>query len=67
MIIIKRIDSDTLRLKELTDLIGKKVKIQIEVINDESKTATVRKELGQYKLGKEMDDLNLRDFAYEEN
>ncbi len=67
MIIIKRIDSDTLRLKELADLIGKKVKIQIEVINDESKTATARKELGQYRLGKEMDDLNLRDFAYEEN
>jgi hypothetical protein len=66
MEIIRRIHSDTLNLKELRDFIGKRVKINIEVIDDETLSSVGPHQLGRYKLGKDIDDLNLRDFAYEE-
>ncbi len=65
MEIIRQINSETLVLRELKDLLGKKVKINIEIIGEEEPGKP--KPLGKYKLGKELDDINIRDFAYEEN
>ena len=69
MEIIRQIDSETLAIKQLKDFVGKKVKIIIEPFQE---TGQYRKKqklkpLGQYKLGKEMDEINIRNFAYEEN
>ena len=67
MEIIKQIDSETLILKDLKDLLGKKVKINIEVIDEAETVREKAKSLGQYKLGKELDDIDIRNFAYEED
>lgn len=67
MEIIKRIDSDVLIIKELKKFLGKKVKINIEVLNENQTGLDNPAELGRYRLGKELDKINLRDFAYEEN
>ena len=67
MEIIKQIDSETLILKDLKDLLGKKVKINIEVIDETEAVRQKTKSLGKYKLGKELDDIDIRNFAYEEN
>lgn len=67
MEIIKQIDSETLILKEFKDLLGKKVKINIEVVDEPKQDTLKPKPLGKYKLGKELDDINLRNFAHEEN
>ena len=67
MVIIKQIDSDTLILRDLKDLLGKKVKINIEVIDEAEPTLEKANSLGKYKLGKELDDIDIRNFAYEEN
>lgn len=67
MVIIKQIDSETLILKDLKHMLGKKVKINIEVIDEGEPTREKAKSLGQYKLGKELDDIDIRNFAYEEN
>jgi hypothetical protein len=48
-------------------MLGKKVKINIEVIDEGEPTREKTKSLGQYKLGKELDDIDIRNFAYEEN
>ena len=67
MEIIRQINSETLVLRELKNLLGKKVKINIEIIGEEEPDKQKSKPLGKYKLGKELDDINIRDFAYEEN
>jgi hypothetical protein len=67
MVIIKQIDSETLILKDLKDLLGKKVKINIEVIDEAESALKKTNSLGKYKLGKELDDIDIRNFAYEEN
>ena len=67
MEIIKQINSETLILKGLKDLTGKKVKINIEVIDEAEAVQQKAKSLGKYKLGKELDDIDIRNFAYEEN
>lgn len=66
MEIIKQIDSETLILKDLKDLLGKKVKINIEVIDETEALPQKVKSLGKYKLGKELDDIDIRNFAYED-
>ena len=68
MEIIKKINSETLTIQDLKDFIGKKVRINIEELTEER--AQIEKEhkpLGRYKLGRELDQLNIRDFAHEEN
>jgi len=68
MVIIKEINSETLTIQELKDFIGKKVRINIEELagaRDQIKKE--HKPLGRYKLGRELDRLNIRDFAYEED
>jgi len=67
MEIIRQIDSETLIIKDLKKLLGKKVKINIEVIDEKEQRNQEPKPLGKYKLGKELDDINIRNFAYEEN
>ncbi len=67
MEIIRQINSDTLLLRDLKGFLGKKVKINIDVIGDSEQNNRRPKPLGKYKLGKELDDMNIRDFAYEEN
>jgi hypothetical protein len=67
MVIIKQIDSETLILRDLKDLLGKKVKINIEVIDEAEPAVENANSLGKYKLGKELDDIDIRNFAYEEN
>jgi hypothetical protein len=67
MEIIRQIDSETLIIKDLKKLLGKKVKINIEVIDENEQRNQKLKPLGKYKLGKELDDINIRNFAYEEN
>lgn len=67
MEIIKQVDSDVLIIKELKKYLREKVKINIEVLNDKPSDFNCSQELGRYKLGKELDKINLRDFAYEEN
>ena len=54
-------------LRDLKDLLGKKVKINIEVIDEAEPTLEKANSLGKYKLGKELDDIDIRNFAYEEN
>lgn len=66
MEVIKEINSDTLVLKELRTLFGKKVRINIEVIEEAEEGRRKPKPLGRYKLGNELDMINIRDFAYEE-
>lgn len=65
--LIRQIESDTLLLKDLKGLRGKKVKIYIEVLEEERQKKTKSKSLVKYHLGKELDKVNIRDFAYEEN
>ena len=68
MEIIKKINSEPLTIQDLKDFIGKKVRINIEELTEER--AQIEKEhkpLGRYKLGRELDQLNIRDFAHEEN
>ena len=67
MEIIRQISSDTLLLKDLKGFLGKKVKINIDVIDDSGQDYRKPKPLGKYRLGKELDDMNIRDFAYEED
>ncbi len=67
MVIIKQIDSETLIVKDLKDMLGKKVKINIEVIDEVEPALEKANSLGKYKLGKELDDTDIRNFAYEEN
>jgi hypothetical protein len=62
MVIIKEINSETLTIQELKEFIGKRVRINIEELAEEKD-----KPLGRYKLGRELDQLNIRDFAHEEN
>ncbi len=69
MEIIRQIDSETLAIKQLKDFLGKKVKIIIEPFRE---TGQYRKKhklkpLGKYKLGTGMDEINIRNFAYDEN
>lgn len=65
MEIIKQIDSETLIIKDLKNLLGRKVKINIEVIDDTNQKEQKPKPLGKYKLGKKLDDINIRNFAHE--
>jgi hypothetical protein len=65
MEVIKRINSETLVLKEFKYLLGKKVRINIEVIEERKKQKKGLKPLGCYKLGKELDAINIRDLAYD--
>jgi len=44
-----------------------KVKICIEVLEEVGQNKPKPKPLGKYHLGKELDKMNVRDFAYEEN
>lgn len=67
MEIIRQINSDTLVLNDLKSFLGKKVKINIDVIDTPGQNNRMPKPLGKYKLGKELDDINIRDFAHEEN
>jgi len=67
MEIIKQVNSETLVLRDLKNLLGKKVKINIEVIEEAENAQHNVKSLGKYKLGKELDDIDIRNFAYEEN
>ncbi len=67
MEIIKQIESEVLIIRELKTLLGKKVKINIEVIDDAQPNKDKSVELGTYKLGTQLDDINIRNFAYEEN
>lgn len=68
MVIIKEINSETLTIQELKDFIGKKVRINIEELAEErDQIKKEYKPLGRYKLGCELDRLNIRDFAHEEN
>lgn len=67
MEIIRQVNSDTLLLKDLKGFLGKRVKINIDVIDDSEQNYRKPKPLGKYKLGKELDDMNIRDFAYEED
>lgn len=63
MEIIRQIESDTLLLRDLKGLLGKKVRIYIEVLEEVGQNKT--KPMGKYHLGKELDKINIRDFAYE--
>jgi hypothetical protein len=64
MEIIKEISSETLTIHELKDFIGKKVRINIEELTEErGPIEKEHKPLGRYKLGRELDQLNIRDFA----
>lgn len=64
MEIIKEINSETLTIQELKDFIGKKVRINIEEMAEERDQIEKKcKPLGRYKLGRELDQLNIRDFA----
>ena len=65
MEIIKQIYSETLIIKELKNFLGRKVKINIEVIDELNQKEQKAKPLGKYKLGKKLDDVNIRDFAHE--
>ena len=65
MEIIKQIDSETLIIKDLKNFLGRKVKINIEVIDDTNQKEQKPKPLGKYKLGKKLDDINIRNFAHE--
>ena len=67
MEIIRQVNSDTLLLKDLKGFLGKRVKINIDVIDDSEQNYRNSKPLGKYRLGKKLDDMNLRDFAYEED
>jgi hypothetical protein len=66
MEIIKRIDSEILIIKELKTLLGKKVKINIEIIEDNKTDPLKIESLGTYNLGKELDNINIRNFVNEE-
>jgi hypothetical protein len=68
MVIIKEINSETLTIQDLKDFIGKKVRINIEELAEKRDQIEMEnKPLGRYKLGRELDRLNIRDFAHEEN
>jgi hypothetical protein len=63
MEIIRQVTSDTLVLGNLKTLLGKRVKINIEIIDEEKPGKQKQKPLGKYKLGKELDDVSIRDFT----
>jgi hypothetical protein len=68
MVIIKEINSETLTIQELKEFIGKRVRINIEELAEEKdQIKKGDKPLGRYKLGRKLDQLNIRDFAHEEN
>jgi hypothetical protein len=67
MEIIRQIDSETLTIKRLKGFLGKKVKINIEVMEETGQPEQKPRPLGKYKLGKELDNLNIRNLAYDEN
>ena len=64
MEIIRRVNSETLVLEELKSFLGKRVKINIELAEDEVTGKKKTKSLGRYKLGKKLDSLNIRDYAH---
>jgi hypothetical protein len=59
------VQSEILKIPELKALIGKKVQIKIKPILDE-KTNNTKSKLGSYDLGGKFDNINVRDFAYED-
>lgn len=59
------VQSEILKIPELKALIGKKVQIKIKPISEEKRTKSKSK-LGSYDLGGKFDDINVRDFAYED-
>jgi len=67
MELIRQIESDTLMLRDLKGLLGKKVKIYIEILEEVGPNKPKPRPLGKYHLGKKLDKMNIRDFAYEEN
>jgi hypothetical protein len=59
------VQSEILKIPELKALIGKKVQIKIKPILDE-KANNSKSKLGSYDLGGKFDNINVRDFAYED-
>jgi hypothetical protein len=57
------VQSEILKIPELKALIGKKVQIKIKPIPQETKT---KSKLGSYDFGGKFDEINIRDFAYED-
>ncbi len=66
IIIRKKLDSNTIRLgKKAQSLIGKNVEITIREISDPKSAKKKWNYLGSVSLGKELHDVNIRDFAHE--
>jgi|GEM_PF-1134874 len=63
----KKLKSDTIRLgKEAKSMLGKNVEITIRELENPKPTERKWRFLGSASLGKELDSINIRDFAHED-
>ncbi len=61
-----RLDSNIIKLNDVGDLIGKDVIISIiEIPKIKENDKRIWKFLGSVRLNKQLDNINIRDFAYE--
>ena len=63
----KKLDSDTIKLgKEAKPMLGKNVEITIREVAEPKPVKRNWRFLGSVSLGKSLDNVNIRDFAYED-
>ena len=67
LIIRKKLDSDTIKLgKVAKPMLGKNVEITIREVVELKPVERSWRFLGSVSLGKSLDNINIRDFAYED-
>jgi hypothetical protein len=67
LIIRKKLDSDTIKLgKVAKPMLGKNVEITIREVVEPKPVERNWRFLGSVSLGKSLDNINIRDFAYED-
>ena len=63
----KKLDSGTIKLgKEVKPMLGKNVEITIREVAEPKPVERNWRFLGSVSLGKSLDNVNIRDFAYED-
>ncbi|MDQ2721104.1 MAG: hypothetical protein M3Z26_15255 [Bacteroidota bacterium] len=63
----KKLESDTIKLgKEAKPMLGKNVEIIIREIADSKPIERQWEHLGEFDLGGELDTVNIRDFAHDD-